>query len=430
MKNERNHSIDKLFHESLGGQKIEPAPAVWNSLATQVPVQAGRRGTLLYLIAAVLIGAFTFIMHSSLPGEAEFESSADEVANTEPGKISTSDESSTVSETEDPVQLSLVEEADNSIENSNTNNNITAIESKAPKAQPSTIISSSSGNAPEQTNSYTAEYIFLSTLESSKVQVEANSTMGIREDHLGEPLDPIFNLKNSYAKPADLLFGANFSPAVNIYPDGQNRNDYSIELIAAYEKSRIIVETGIGGNYTTESAKYQVNYTSFDSIGFYYGVNSFAVDPVNPDSVIFETSLKNLYDSIDHYLIRENTNKYAYLQIPLRLGYRVFQASKFSVDLKVGVLFSLQVYKDVPGVPYQGSDADNIEVIRQYPDRLTTSWQYTAGIGLNYHINDKVRFGLEPYYRQYIKSAYSPTSAYPAKSPYAFGIRGGIYFHF
>lgn len=429
MKNERNHNIDKLFYESLGGQKIEPAPAVWNSLETHVPAPAGSGGTLLYLIAAVLIGAFTFFMHSSLPGEAEFESSAKEVANTEPAKINTGDESSTVSETEDPVQLSLVEEADKSTENIITKN-ITAIESKAPKAQPSPIIGSSSGNAPEQTNSYTAEYIFLSTLESSKVQVEANSTMGIREDHLGEPLDPIFNLKDSYAKPADLLFGANFSPAVNIYPDGQNRNDYSIELIAAYEKSRIIVETGIGGNYTTESAKYRVNYTSFDSIGFYYGVNSFTVDPVNPDSVIFETSLKNLYDSIDHYLIRENTNKYAYLQIPLRVGYRVFQTSKFSVDLKVGVLFALQVYKDVPGVPYQGSDADNIEVLRQYPDRLTTSWQYTAGIGLNYHINNKVRFGLEPYYRQYIKSAYSPTSAYPAKSPYAFGIRGGIYFHF
>jgi hypothetical protein len=429
MKNERNHNIDKLFYESLGGQKIEPAPAVWNSLETHVPVQAGRSGTLLYLIAAVLIGAFTFFMHSSLPGVAEFENSSNDVVITEPAEISSPDESTSVDVTEDPVQVSSLEEADNSIEN-NTTNNITANKSTAPKAQPSTTISSSAGNVPELTNSYTAEYTFLSTLESSKVQVEANSTMGIRVAHPGEPLDPIFNLKDSYTKPADLLFGANFSPAVNIYPDGQNRNDYSIELLAAYEKSRFIVETGIGGNYTTESAKYQVNYTSFDSIGFYYGVNSFTVDPGNPDSVIFETSLKNLYDSIDHYLIRENTNKYAYLQIPLRVGYRVFQTSKFSVDLKVGVLFSLQVYKEVPDVPYQGSDTYNIEVIRQYPDRLTTSWQYTAGIGLNYHVNNKVRFGLEPYYRQYIKSVYSPSSEYPARSPYGFGIRGGIYFHF
>jgi len=263
-------------------------------------------------------------------------------------------------------------------------------------------------------------------------QVEANSTMGIRELSQRDFPDPIFdlNIKDTYARKADVFFGAAFSPAVNIYPESQNRNDYSLEFITSYEKSRFIIETGIGGNYTSESADYRINYTSYDSVGFYVGVSSFTVDPVNPDSVIFETKLKSLYDSIDHYSVIENTNKYAYLQVPLRIGYRVLQLPRFSIDLKAGVLFSVQIYKDIPGVPYQGTDAENIEVVSQYSDRLTTTWQYTTGIGLNYHINNKVRFTLEPFYRQYIKSAYSPASEFPARSPYAFGIRGGLYFHF
>ncbi|RLD55665.1 MAG: hypothetical protein DRI97_09015, partial [Bacteroidetes bacterium] len=275
-------------------------------------------------------------------------------------------------------------------------------------------------------------YIVIPEAEMVSNPIEIYSTLESRGSQLRESPDPIFdlNVRDSYAKKADVLFGAAFSPAVNIFPDGQNRNDYSIELVAAYEKSRFLIESGLGANYTSESAKYQVNYTSFDSVGYYVGVTSFTIDPVNPDSVIFETNLKNLYDSIDHYSVTENTNKYAYLQIPLRVGYRVLQTPRFSIDLKAGILFSLQIYKDIPGVPYRGNDADDIEVTRQYPDRLTTSWQYTAGIGLNYQINNKVRFTLEPFYRQYIKSAYSPASAFPARSPHAFGIRGGLYFHF
>jgi hypothetical protein len=441
MKEERKHSIDKLFLGSLGGQKIEPAAGIWESLATQIPVQSGRT-TLLYLVSAILIGAFTFFMHTTLQTGSDLPGMSSETATFEAGTLKPEEEAVTAEEealspedisiTNESIKAAIPEQAaetniakeDIQDQLLNSNNSITQ------QAQPSIIISSSEGETPEQTRSYQAALIMLPEMEPTKVQVEENSTMGIREEHYGEPLDPIFNLKDSYARPADLLFGANFSPAVNIYPEGQNRNDYSLEVVAAYEKSRFLVETGIGGNYTTESAKYQVNYTSYDSVGYYVGVNSFAIDPTNPDSVIFETSLKNLYDSIDYYSIRENTNKYAYLQVPLRVGYRIFQAPKFSVDLKVGLLFSLQVYKDVPGVPYQGTDAENIEVERQYADRQTTSWQYTASIGFNYHINDKVRFGLVPYYRQYIKSAYSPTSEYPAKSPYAFGIRGGIYFHF
>ena len=117
--NERNHNIDKLFHESLGGQKIEPAPAVWGSLASQVPAHAGRRGTLLYLIAAVLIGAFTFFMHNSLPGDAETEYSPLEVADTPAAEIKNVDEQPAVIEADEPVQVSSDEETINTIENTN-----------------------------------------------------------------------------------------------------------------------------------------------------------------------------------------------------------------------------------------------------------------------------------------------------------------------
>ncbi|NQT77577.1 MAG: outer membrane beta-barrel protein, partial [Bacteroidetes bacterium] len=275
-------------------------------------------------------------------------------------------------------------------------------------------------------------YTHIDRLDYCPYTIDISTDQKLASSELRNSGKPFFdlNIRDNYVKKAELMFGAGFTPAVNIYPDGQNRNDYSLELVAAYEKSRFIIESGIGANYTSESAKYQVNYSSYDSVGYYIGVSSFSIAPGNPDSVIFETSLKSVYDSIAHYQITENTNKFVYLQIPLRIGYRIIEANRFSIDLKAGVLLSLQVYRDVPEVPYQGSDAEQIEVIRQYPDRLKTTWQYTASLGFNYQINRQTRFSLEPVYRQYINSVYSTGSAYPARSPYSFGIRGGIYFHF
>jgi len=433
---ERKHSIDKLFQESLGGQQIEPTAGVWESLISYIPSPVGR-GTFLYLVSGVLIGAFTFFMHASLQPETELFI-ANDIQIVEEAPIV----KETISNSESQLNADPITEEIEVIESKQSNNTSSSLgytpdPSAITTAENSLAVLTSTQDQPQaeggdDSRDYTLTYLYLNKAISRSSQIETNSTMGIGDSQLRESPDPIFNLnpKNSYVRKADVLFGVGFSPAVNIYPEGQNRNDYTLELIAAYEKSRFIVESGLGVNYITESAKYKINYSSYDSIGYYVGVNSFIVDPVNPDSVIFETSLKNLYDSVDHYQIRENTNKYVYLQIPLKVGYRVVQARRFSLDLKLGVLFSLQVYNDVPGIPYQGNDLDQIEVVRQYPERLTTTWQYTAGVGINYQINNQFRFSLEPFYRQYIKSAYSPASGFPAKSPYAFGIRGGLYFHF
>ena len=435
MKKERKHSIDKLFGESLAGHKIEPSAGTWESLATYIPSPGGR-GTFMFLISGIVIGAFVFLMHGSLrqapeqlaiSGQPQIESTLPVSPETEDSDIHLIANTNTEVPANEPA-----------ITSSNTNSSLgSSIDQEAPPpAEDSKAIFTDPVYDPGPGHADIAygysSYSSLDRAEQRSATIKVTSTREINDPQLREFPEPIFDLtiKDSYVKKADVLFGAAFSPAVNIYPEGQNRNDFSLEFVAAYEKSRFILESGIGVNYTSESAKYQINYSSYDSVGFYVGVTSFNTAPGNPDSVIFETSLKNLYDSIDHFRIKENTNKFVYLQIPLRVGYRIFEGNRFSLDLKAGVLFSLQVYKDVPGVPYQGNDAEQIVVIRQYPDRLTTTWQYTAGIGMNYHINNNLRFTLEPFYRQYIKSAYSPASEFPARSPYSFGIRWGIYLHF
>ncbi len=438
MKEERKHSIDKLFHESLEGQTIEPSKGVWASLSSQIPSGSGS-GILMFLLSAIAIGAFSLFLNTEININkhlADIPENIEANVAIEP-LIGPVHEDQAIS-SQDNTEEASTKNSDNNTDAKQSNSSYDLKAEASPPPVQKTIehskpISNTASDEDQQENndaSIVHSRLELLDYRIALIELDDPADLYVGESRLAG--DPIFDLtiKDGYVKKADILFGAGFSPAVNIYPDGQNRNDYSLELIAAYEKSRFIVESGIGGNYTTEGVKYGITYSSYDSVGFYVNVNSFSIAQGNSDSVIFETSLKSVYDSIDHYRIQENTNKYTYLQIPLRIGYRIIEKDRFSLDLKVGVLFSLQVYKDVPDVPYQGNDGDRIEVIRHYPDRLTTNWQYTAGVGMNYHINRQLRFTLEPYYRQYLKSVYSTSSEYSARSPYAFGIRGGIYFHF
>jgi hypothetical protein len=65
MTDERKHSIDKLFHSSLNGQKIEASAGVWESLSKSVP-PASSGGSYLFIITAIAIGALAFLLHSGI----------------------------------------------------------------------------------------------------------------------------------------------------------------------------------------------------------------------------------------------------------------------------------------------------------------------------------------------------------------------------
>lgn len=439
MNKKPEHSIDKLFHESLNGNRIQPGASVWKSLSGHIPAKSGA-GSMIVFASAVAIGIFTVLLSYQLhiyPGQEEQVVEQDPIttiagqnektdANTQPlTGINDNAGAGATNNIPAPGEITagMAPEAD--IES------VLEKQSRLIQTEKTGIISAETSETTIK-NEFARTTYHLLQLKHYHYGLSAEPLPEIIENNTHESAAPVFNmgLENTYVKNATLVFGAGFSPAVNIYPDGQNRNDYTLELIAAYEKSRFFIEGGVGANFATESARYRITYSTYDSVGYFIHVNSFTIDPENPGAVRFQTSMKNIYDSISHYKIQENTNKYAYLQIPLRLGYRIIEHGRFSLDLKAGIIFSWQILKDVPETPYPGNDADQIEVIRHYPDRLKTNWQYSAGLGMNYHFSKQLRLTIEPFYRQYLQSVYTGNSVYSARSPYAFGIRGGIYIEF
>jgi hypothetical protein len=435
MKDNHEHHIDKLFHESLDGNRIDPNPVVWKSLSANIP--AGRGSNVLSFTAAAMVLAFLSLLlnyqlniysedqelvrqqtEESLLERPENKTGQDAPPSSDLNEDtrlpSASSSTATVDPLEDEIKTATVK-TDSKVR-------VTDESVTTPPASTDKIIAGFEKEFYPSMSSVEAHQRIL--LESSRDLEGTERT----SDHSS----PVFNmsLEDSYVKEGKLELGATFGPAVSIYPNGQNRNDFTFEILAVYENSRVFAEGGIGAYYSSESAKYGITYSSYDSVGYFINVDAFTVDPQNPESIRFNTSTKNIYDSIRQYRIEEKTNKYAYLQLPLRVGYRVIETGRFSLDLKAGIIFSWQIFKDVPEIPYQENDIDQIEVIRNYPDRLKTNWQYTAGIGINYHISNYIRLGIDPFYRQYINSVYAPDSKYSAKSPYAFGIRGGLFIEF
>lgn len=238
-----------------------------------------------------------------------------------------------------------------------------------------------------------------------------------------------FTVKNDYARKANMFFGCHFTPAITYYPSKANSNNYTIEITADYVPSRFSLQSGIGLSYYDETGDYLVNYESFDSVGYYLNVISFSINPGNPDSIIFNLKEQNIYDTVKHYTISETKNKYLYIQIPFSAGYTLFNYKRLSCTLRAGVIFSVMVYKNEPEINYTATDINLINIEKQYPGRLSTNWQFSAGISFSYTLNHKIRFAIEPIYKYYLNPVYEKGADYSTKNPFSIGLRTGIYFN-
>jgi hypothetical protein len=172
---------------------------------------------------------------------------------------------------------------------------------------------------------------------------------------------------------------------------------------------------------------YDIRYSQYDSIGYFFKVNSFTIDEENNEPV-FNTSVENVYDTVFYRQSSNTSNYYTYLEIPVYAGINVFSQKKFSVYLKTGFSYSILLddYETAPD--YENDLATWIYIVNKTPVRNKSFWQLSAGVGLYYQFNNSLILGLEPVYQYYLKSVYE--QRYNQKSPYSFGLRTGIFYKF
>ena len=203
----------------------------------------------------------------------------------------------------------------------------------------------------------------------------------------------------------------------------KNNFTQSGQLSVNYDFRHLIFQTGLGYSFYSNQTTNNVKYISCDSIGYYKDVISYSMDSLN--HIIYNTTPKNVYDSVKHtkYIITKNS--YRYFQIPLLIGYKGY-VKKFSFTIRSGVGIGILSYKKVAEVPFNVDNAELLSIETNTPALTKSYWQFLFNIGIGYEISKDISIVFEPSFKYYLSPFYENTT----KHLYSVGLKTGLYFHF
>jgi len=234
--------------------------------------------------------------------------------------------------------------------------------------------------------------------------------------------------------PVPSFFSANIgiAPEMALYRSGgvtTQEFNYWANAEIAYHFSRFSVHTGIGLGYTYDEGIYKIRYRSNDSVSFYKEVIGYYTDPVDPSKIIYITRNHAIYDSITHLADDRTRNRYTYLQIPLLLGYDIFETRKFSLSIEAGPAFSFLISQKKAEPLIDIPNGRLILLQDNSPSQQPVNWQLWVRLSIGYQFTKNWGLVIKPYYKYYLTSpAQSTESRNP--SAQAIGLDVGIQYLF
>jgi len=227
------------------------------------------------------------------------------------------------------------------------------------------------------------------------------------------------------------FFSANLgvTPELSVYASPQAYSKINVWLDGGvtWHISRLSLATGLGLGYVYDRGKYRIDYKSNDSIGYYSSVVSYTIGSQN--EIIYNTVIKNIYDSVLHQNDYRTLNRYTYLQVPLLLGYRLVESGTISLTVQAGPAFSflLGTRKSDPVIEY--SNATIIRVDDHTPSRIHTDWQVWGNLLLEVRMNRNFSLYLQPSFKYFLKPLVEQENM-TFKSPWSVGLGVGLQFNF
>ena len=175
-----------------------------------------------------------------------------------------------------------------------------------------------------------------------------------------------------------------FSVGLGIMPEltfhkstsSYSKVDYCVGANIAWHIMKFYIRPGISIGYMYDDGIYQVSYKHNDSIGFYYQVVSFNPDPHHPGELNYQTVKRTVFDSIVHLSRDQTRNRYQFIQIPLMLGFDVYETRNFRLSVQAGPAVSF--FTGDRETIYQSADLSDARLLsreqRTYPLKKA-NWQ-------------------------------------------------------
>ncbi|TSA28241.1 MAG: hypothetical protein D4R67_04225 [Bacteroidetes bacterium] len=224
-----------------------------------------------------------------------------------------------------------------------------------------------------------------------------------------------------------LDMGINITPDMVFYRNtsGSFKYNYTFDLGARYNLGRFYIQSGAGVTYSTDIGDYAISYLNNDSVGFYYSINSFTIEPGGPPQ--FEMKQVTVYDSVQYLYDYSTKNRYYYLQIPLTAGYRIIDKRTWRLSVEAGLLYAYLFSLNEPAPSFYIPEGRILHIERRNPERNRNSLGITGGISMEYQFARNFFLLIEPTFKYYLQ-AIDENSSRGDKQPYSIGLRAGIWY--
>ena len=469
-----NEPLDDLFRQALGDMRAEPSERVWKKVNRELLKEEVSRfhftnipGVYWALFPAVVILTGVIIYFSVGHGDHSGNMGSDPIPEQPEMVISSPERSHSEASPPEVTSPAVI-----------TPEGTTEMPAEAPAEVTPAALPPSPGTTDQSANPSVSETVQMASMPkttSSKATTETTFStlppetpedqpvLAVQEEvslNLGNPvamsiLDPVglndvladdqfpaqlsptqslfvappqISLKTPVARSMDL--GVNITPDMVFYQNtgGSFKYNYTLDFGARYNFGRFYLESGLGVTYSTSIGDYAISYIKNDSVGYYYEIESYYVDPGNPSAGInFNTKQVTVYDSV-HYLYDYNTkNRYLYLQIPLTFGYTFLQRNQWSLSADAGVLYAYLISTNEPEPDFYIPEARILDVERRSPERNLHSLGLSGSVRFEYRFARNMYLLVEPTFKYYLQ-AVEESSREGVKQPYSVGLRAGIWY--
>ncbi|MCD4683805.1 MAG: hypothetical protein K8R86_11030, partial [Bacteroidales bacterium] len=388
-------NIDELLKQSLEGYKKEPSVGVWKRISLRLLlIDRGIYFIIAAFIIAVVTGTFFYLNSNDTESEVNFHKE---------------DISTIVSE-----EINLAKEKESSVKpiESNTSNQLTTntgneIKAKISKdnempgisdkstvlsknKEPDMILSSVAENnmetsgLTENKNIHYNVYPGLERLDKMdktkplKINAlpglylanEYSSTIYPRASYMRTPS----LLKDDYGHRGSWNYGVHITPELIFTNEKNNSNKMALNLdvTGIYNVNDWFIQFGAGVGLSEDNGTYRIDYAQYDSIGYYYEVTGFTIDP-ETGAPVYKTDIKDVYDTVLYNQTKTTDNLYTYLRFPVFGGLKVHENKRFSVCVKAGGTYSILINKNEPGTDFTNDKATWITISNETPERIQSN---------------------------------------------------------
>lgn len=176
----------------------------------------------------------------------------------------------------------------------------------------------------------------------------------------------------------------------------------------------------------TEKGNYLVDYDRYQLVYQYNYVDSALINTFSGE-VTYYTSEKEVYDSIPGRYEGESSYRYKILQVPILLGYKLFERGRFSLTVMagIGVDIRLSGRQYVPAFNSESATISDVRNSLQY--RTLNNWRLIGGAEMSCRLSRRWEIYVQPSYQQYMKPMYSPENT---KGTGLFKLQAGFHFLF